>query len=76
MFRGRTCSTFWCGYLISQFLSTYANQRRDGYGGSLENRFRLAHEIIAAMRPVVPRERLLTFRISDWGVAYTQEPLP
>ena len=57
------------GYLISQFLSTYANQRTDAYGGSLENRFRLAHEIIAAVRPVVPRERLLTFRISDWGVA-------
>ncbi len=57
------------GYLISQFLSTYANQRMDGYGGSLENRFRLAHDIIAAVRPVVPRERLLTFRISNWGVA-------
>ncbi len=57
------------GYLINQFLSTYSNQRTDAYGGSLENRFRLAHEIIAAVRPVVPRESLLTFRISDWGVA-------
>ena len=57
------------GYLISQFLSTYSNQRTDGFGGALENRFRLAHAIIAAVRPVVPRERLLTFRISDWGVA-------
>ena len=57
------------GYLINQFLSTYSNQRTDAYGGSLENRYRLSHEIIAAVRPVVPRERLLTFRISDWGVA-------
>ena len=57
------------GYLINQFLSTYANQRTDEYGGSLENRYRLAHEIIAAVRSVVPRERLLTFRISNWGVA-------
>ncbi|MGD8242611.1 MAG: NADH:flavin oxidoreductase [Desulfobacterales bacterium] len=57
------------GYLINQFLSTYANQRTDEYGGPLENRYRLAHEIIAAVRTVVPRERLLTFRISNWGVA-------
>ena len=57
------------GYLINQFLSAHSNQRTDAYGGALENRFRLAHEIIAAVRPAVPRERLLTFRISDWGVA-------
>jgi 2,4-dienoyl-CoA reductase-like NADH-dependent reductase (Old Yellow Enzyme family) len=57
------------GYLISQFLSSYTNQRTDAFGGALENRYRLSHEIIAAVRPVVPRERLLTFRISDWGVA-------
>jgi 2,4-dienoyl-CoA reductase-like NADH-dependent reductase (Old Yellow Enzyme family) len=56
------------GYLISQFLSAYSNQRRDAYGGSLENRFRFAREVIAAVRAVVPADRLLTFRISDWGV--------
>ena len=57
------------GYLISQFLSAHSNQRTDAYGGALEKRFRLAHEMIAAVRPEVPRERLLTFRISDWGLA-------
>ena len=57
------------GYLINQFLSTYTNQRTDEYGGTLENRYRLTHEILAAVRTVVPRERLLTFRISNWGVA-------
>jgi 2,4-dienoyl-CoA reductase-like NADH-dependent reductase (Old Yellow Enzyme family) len=57
------------GYLISQFLSGYSNQRTDGYGGSLENRFRFAREVAAAVRPVVPDDRLLTFRISNWGVA-------
>lgn len=32
------------GYLISQFLSPYTNRRRDGYGGSLENRMRFMRE--------------------------------
>ena len=57
------------GYLISNFLSTYSNRRNDEYGGSVENRYRFAHEIIQAVRQVVPPDRLLTFRISNWGVA-------
>ncbi|MFQ5466262.1 MAG: NADH-dependent flavin oxidoreductase, partial [Thermodesulfobacteriota bacterium] len=57
------------GYLISQFLSPYSNQRTDGYGGSVEGRYRFAHEVIGRVREVVPTGRLLTFRISDWGVA-------
>lgn len=57
------------GYLISQFLSAYSNQRDDDYGGSPQNRFRLAHETIRAVRAVVPQDRLLTFRISNWGIA-------
>ena len=57
------------GYLVSQFLSPYSNQRNDDYGGSAENRYRFAHEVIGAVRPVVPPDRLLNFRISDWGVA-------
>ncbi len=57
------------GYLINQFLSSYCNQRTDSYGGTVENRYRLSHEIIEAVRPVVPEDRLLIFRISNWGVA-------
>ena len=57
------------GYLINQYLSLYSNQRSDNYGGSVENRYRFAHEIIEAVRPAVPDDRLLTFRISNWGVA-------
>jgi 2,4-dienoyl-CoA reductase-like NADH-dependent reductase (Old Yellow Enzyme family) len=57
------------GYLISQFLSSYSNKRTDAYGGSVANRCRFAHEIIQAVRAVVPEDRLLTFRISNWGVA-------
>ena len=57
------------GYLITQFLSTYSNQRTDDYGGPVENRFRFAREIIRAVRPIVPADRLLTFRVSNWGIA-------
>lgn len=56
------------GYLISQFLSLYSNLRTDIFGGTVNNRFRLLHEIIQAVAPVIPDERLLTVRISDWGV--------
>lgn len=57
------------GYLISQFMSSYSNKRTDGYGGNTENRYRFAHEVIQAVREAVPDDRLLTFRISNWGVA-------
>jgi 2,4-dienoyl-CoA reductase-like NADH-dependent reductase (Old Yellow Enzyme family) len=63
------------GYLISQFLSSYSNQRTDNYGGSLENRFRFAREVIESVALVVPEDRLLTFRISNWGVADMQVSL-
>jgi 2,4-dienoyl-CoA reductase-like NADH-dependent reductase (Old Yellow Enzyme family) len=57
------------GYLINQFLSAYSNQRDDDYGGSIANRCRFALEIIRAVNDVIPKERLLTFRISNWGIA-------
>jgi len=57
------------GYLVSQFLSSYSNQRIDDYGGSVENRYRFAHEVIQAVGKVTPNDRMLTFRISNWGVA-------
>jgi 2,4-dienoyl-CoA reductase-like NADH-dependent reductase (Old Yellow Enzyme family) len=57
------------GYLINSFLSSYSNSRTDQYGGSVENRYRFAHEVIGAVRRVVPPDRLLTFRISNWGGA-------
>lgn len=57
------------GYLINQFLSSYSNKRTDAYGGSVENRFRFAREVIQAVKAVVPDDVLLTFRISNWGIA-------
>jgi 2,4-dienoyl-CoA reductase-like NADH-dependent reductase (Old Yellow Enzyme family) len=57
------------GYLINQFLSSYSNKRDDAYGGSIENRFRFAREVIDSVALIVPEDRLLTFRISNWGIA-------
>ncbi len=38
------------GYLLSQFLSPYFNKRKDDYGGSIENRTRLAVRILEGIR--------------------------
>jgi 2,4-dienoyl-CoA reductase-like NADH-dependent reductase (Old Yellow Enzyme family) len=56
------------GYLISQFLSAYSNQRTDAYGGSPVHRYLFLHDIIQAVAAVIPDNRLLMVRISDWGV--------
>ena len=42
------------GWLIHQFLSPLSNQRTDRWGGSLENRLRLAREICRAIKKEVP----------------------
>ena len=34
------------GYLVSEFLNSATNDRTDEYGGSLENRYRIVHELI------------------------------
>lgn len=38
------------GYMIDQFLSPMVNQRQDEYGGSLEKRYRLLHEVVGAIK--------------------------
>jgi 2,4-dienoyl-CoA reductase-like NADH-dependent reductase (Old Yellow Enzyme family) len=56
------------GYLINEFLSPHSNHRTDEYGGSYENRTRLALEVVDAVRAVWPQDKPLFFRISatDW----------
>jgi len=41
------------GYLISQFLNPLVNQRTDKWGGSLENRARLARRVVRVARDAV-----------------------
>jgi 2,4-dienoyl-CoA reductase-like NADH-dependent reductase (Old Yellow Enzyme family)/thioredoxin reductase len=52
------------GYLIHEFLSPLSNQRTDGYGGALENRMRLALEVLSEVRKSVGDEFLVGYRIS------------
>ena len=57
------------GYLLHSFLTPFANQRDDAYGGTLENRMRFPLEVFAAVRDVWPADRVLGVRLSvtDWA---------
>lgn len=56
------------GYLLHSFLSPLSNQRRDEYGGTLQNRMRMVVEVVDAVRRVWPEKYPLFLRISvsDW----------
>jgi len=41
------------GYLLSEFLSPFLNKRKDKWGGSVENRFRILKEILQRSREKV-----------------------
>jgi 2,4-dienoyl-CoA reductase-like NADH-dependent reductase (Old Yellow Enzyme family)/thioredoxin reductase len=55
---------FYGGHLIENFLSPLANTRTDEYGGSIENRLRLAHEVLRAVRDAVGRDFIIGVRHS------------
>jgi len=52
------------GYLLSQFLSPYYNQRTDEYGGSIENRARIVLEIYDAVRAAVGADYPILIKIN------------
>jgi len=52
------------GYLLGQFLSATLNTRTDPWGGSLENRARLAREATRAVRRSVPKSFAVGVRLS------------
>ena len=55
------------GYLLSAFMSPKLNRRKDGYGGSTENRARFPREVARAVRAAVKNTVALTakFNMSD-----------
>ncbi|CAH0648695.1 MULTISPECIES: NADPH-dependent 2,4-dienoyl-CoA reductase [Pseudomonas] len=52
------------GYFINQFLAAHTNQRTDRWGGSYENRMRLAVEIVSRVRAAVGPNFIIIFRLS------------
>jgi 2,4-dienoyl-CoA reductase-like NADH-dependent reductase (Old Yellow Enzyme family) len=59
------------GYLLTQFLSSGINDRKDDYGGSVENRARFVLEIVRAIRKEVGPDFHLQMKINgvdhnDW----------
>ena len=52
------------GYLINQFMAPHVNQRKDKWGGSIENRMRFPVEIVKAIRKAVGEEFIILFRLS------------
>ena len=57
------------GYLLSGFISPLSNERKDEYGGSLENRMRFPLELFDAVRANWPSYKPISVRISatDWA---------
>ncbi|MCA0176510.1 MAG: NADH:flavin oxidoreductase/NADH oxidase family protein [Proteobacteria bacterium] len=53
------------GYLLSQFLSPLVNQRRDEWGGSIENRARLLLGIVRAVRQAVSPQFVVAVKLNS-----------
>lgn len=53
------------GYLLDQFLTGYANQRTDRYGGVLENRIRLTCEILRQVQSAASAGFVVGVRLSQ-----------
>lgn len=51
------------GYLLCQMANPQVNTREDAYGGSLENRLRLAREIIEGIQAACPQMPILAYRM-------------
>ncbi|MGN0526785.1 MAG: FAD-dependent oxidoreductase [Acutalibacteraceae bacterium] len=52
------------GYLLDQFTLKYVNKRTDEYGGSLENRYRFATDIVKAIKAVCGDDFPVSLRYS------------
>ncbi len=52
------------GYLLDQFTLGYVNKRTDEFGGSLENRYRFAAEIVKAIKKVCGDDFPVSLRYS------------
>lgn len=63
------------GYLGQSFFSPLANQRKDDYGGSFENRARFLLETLQAVRSVWPENLPLTARLGVVDFVQGEQPM-
>jgi len=52
------------GYLLDQFTLKYTNKRTDEYGGSFENRYRFATDVVKAIKAVCGQDFPVSLRYS------------
>ncbi len=52
------------GYLLDQFTLNYTNKRTDNYGGSFENRYRFATDIVKAIKDACGKDYPVSLRYS------------
>ena len=52
------------GYLLDQFTLKYTNHRTDEYGGSFENRYRFAVDVVKAIKSVCGKDYPVSLRYS------------
>ena len=52
------------GYLLDQFTTEYTNKRTDEYGGSFENRYRFATDIVKAIKAACGKDYPVSLRYS------------
>ena len=52
------------GYLMDQFTLPYTNHRKDEYGGSFENRYRFAAEVVQAIKKACGKDYPVSIRYS------------
>jgi 2,4-dienoyl-CoA reductase (NADPH2) len=52
------------GYLLNQFLCSRTNRRTDQYGGSIENRMRLAVDVVRQVREACGEHFIIVYRLS------------
>ncbi|MHB8743835.1 MAG: alkene reductase [Sulfuricaulis sp.] len=55
------------GYLLEQFIRPSSNQRKDRYGGSIENRARFVLEVVGAVIAAIGKDKV-GIRLSPFGV--------
>ena len=55
------------GYLLEQFIRPNSNQRKDHYGGAIENRARFVLEVVDAATKAIGKERV-GIRLSPYGI--------